>query len=70
MPPRPPRNGSKWQRDLVASGGTDVEECCRTPKERPLDAGGLSQRDSRYLVALLALREAARVQRAWFGRAT
>jgi hypothetical protein len=24
--------------------------------ERPLDAGGLSQRDSRYLVALLALK--------------
>jgi hypothetical protein len=32
--------------------------------ERPLDAGGLSQRDSLYQVALLAPREAARVQRA------
>ena len=33
-------------------------------RERPLDAGELSQRDSFYQVALLALREAARVQRA------
>jgi len=33
-------------------------------RKRPLDAGGLSQRDSHYQVGLLALREAARVQRA------
>ncbi len=31
---------------------------------RPLNAGGLSQRDSLHLVVLFALRKAARVQRA------